>query len=649
MTFVSNKNTSFKFIAFLLSFLIIFSVNNFKSYAAEEKVYSYSNGVKMDANRYRLIPIGKIISLGPATGVYDHIVKVDWTSDNSNVMKIVGKGDGSTTLVQAVKPGATIVHAYVDSSYQFGYTYDYQTYDNQYKFRVVKPVQKLSFKQSNVTLVVGKTKQLSIKSTPDSNYSRAVSGITYKSSNTKVATVDKNGKVTAKGSGTAVITVYTTDTAKVTAKCTVKVGKPTIKKSGGILKCYANGKLYTANTLVKYNGKLYHVKGGKVVYDTTLVKYDGVYRYVKKGVVNTSNTLVKYNGKYYHVKGGKWVKDTTLVKYNGSWIYVKNGIKNTSNTLVKYNNKWYHVKGGKWVKDTCLVKYGGNLIYVKKGIKNLTETLFKHTDGKMYHVKGGKVVYDTTLVKFSNAKYYVKNGVYTKATTLVQIGNAKYYVKNGKYQANFTGSVKIGGKSYYIKKGKLAVSSITLNRETLTLESGDTYNLTVTGVDSSVKLNWSSNNPNTAIVNIGGGVTAFLPGEAIITVKAIIDGLTFSDTCKVTVTGYSTYRLTPSVPSYPEVANKWGLKYYDSSTDYESDGTVIYEYIYKDAWQDDTYSLKYIKALKGYQFYELYDYSNVDYSRQFTVKYSNPDGSIHIWYSQSFINHKVTIRIFKYN
>jgi len=146
MTFLSNKNISFKIVAFLLCFLIIFSslftVSNYNASAATEKVYSYSNGIKMDANRYRLIPIGKIISLGPATGVYDHIVKVDWTSDNSNVMKIIGKGDGSTTLVQAVKPGATIVHAYVDSSYQFGYTYDYQTYDNQYKFRVVKPVQK---------------------------------------------------------------------------------------------------------------------------------------------------------------------------------------------------------------------------------------------------------------------------------------------------------------------------------------------------------------------------------------------------------------------------------------------------------------------------------------------------------------------------
>jgi len=360
MDYFTNKNTRFKFIAFLLSFLIILYsyvvLTDIRAYAIEEIVYTYSNGVKMDAKRYTLIPVGKIISLGPATGVYDHIVKVDWTSDNSNVMKIIGKGDGSTTLVQAVKPGATIVHAYVDSSYQFGYTYDYQTYDNQYKYRVVNPVQKLSFSQNNVNLVVGKAKQLNINSTPDSNYSRAVSGIAYKSSNTKVATVDKNGKVTAKGSGTAVITVYTTDTAKVTAKCTVNVGKPTLKKVGGVLKCYANGKLYKENTLVKYKGKLYHVKNGKWVKDTTLVKYEGVYRYIKNGIANNSNTLVKYNSKYYYVKGGKWVKDTTLIKYNGAYHYVKNGIKNTANTLVKYNSKWYHVKGGKWVKDTCLVK-----------------------------------------------------------------------------------------------------------------------------------------------------------------------------------------------------------------------------------------------------------------------------------------------------
>ena len=54
--------------------------------------------------------------------------------------------------------------------------------------------------------------------------------VTYKSSNAKVATVDKNGKVTAKKSGKATITVTTND-GKKTAKCIVLVSDMTISSS----------------------------------------------------------------------------------------------------------------------------------------------------------------------------------------------------------------------------------------------------------------------------------------------------------------------------------------------------------------------------------------------------------------------------------
>ena len=63
---------------------------------------------------------------------------------------------------------------------------------------------------------------------------KANTKLTYKSSNTKVATVDKNGKVTIKGKGKAVITVSAAATSEyqaATKKVTIQVtAKKTAKK-----------------------------------------------------------------------------------------------------------------------------------------------------------------------------------------------------------------------------------------------------------------------------------------------------------------------------------------------------------------------------------------------------------------------------------
>lgn len=71
--------------------------------------------------------------------------------------------------------------------------------------------------KKSITLVNGKESKLSIKSV------KGLSGkeVTYKSSNKRVATVNKNGVVTAVGSGKANITVTSKTNKKV--KTTVKV------------------------------------------------------------------------------------------------------------------------------------------------------------------------------------------------------------------------------------------------------------------------------------------------------------------------------------------------------------------------------------------------------------------------------------------
>ena len=78
---------------------------------------------------------------------------------------------------------------------------------------------------------------------------KAKTKLTYVSSNTKVATVDKNGKVTIKGAGTAKITIKAAETTKY--KRTSKTVTIKVAKAAPVIKVKAASKSYKASTLKK--------------------------------------------------------------------------------------------------------------------------------------------------------------------------------------------------------------------------------------------------------------------------------------------------------------------------------------------------------------------------------------------------------------
>ena len=125
---------------------------------------------------------------------------LSWSSDNTSVAtvsngKVTAKGAGTATIT-ATYGGKTATC----------------------KITVNKPVEvKLSLNKTSITLNVGET------STITANYSGASGKPAWSSSNTSVATVDSNGKVTAKGAGTAVITA---SYGGKNAQCAVTVNKP---------------------------------------------------------------------------------------------------------------------------------------------------------------------------------------------------------------------------------------------------------------------------------------------------------------------------------------------------------------------------------------------------------------------------------------
>lgn len=82
-------------------------------------------------------------------------------------------------------------------------------------------VKKITLNKKNATLKQGNILQLKVKSIlPKDAVNRNVK---WKSSNKKVAVVDKDGRVTARGKGTCVITCTAADGSKVIAKCKITV------------------------------------------------------------------------------------------------------------------------------------------------------------------------------------------------------------------------------------------------------------------------------------------------------------------------------------------------------------------------------------------------------------------------------------------
>ena len=108
--------------------------------------------------------------------------------------------------------------------------------ENGFKFIAldVSEPTSVSLNKTSLTLDVGKSYTLTKTVSP----SNAVTSYTWSSSNTSVATVDSNGKVTAKKAGTATITVKTLNGKTATCKVTVNLPAPQITSlsntTGGI-------------------------------------------------------------------------------------------------------------------------------------------------------------------------------------------------------------------------------------------------------------------------------------------------------------------------------------------------------------------------------------------------------------------------------
>lgn len=186
-------------LAFLLVFITVFvlpiTINTFHSYASVQAAK-----IKISTSSKTLY-----VGYGCKINIKGTNKKVKWTSTNSKVAKV-----SKTGYVTAKSKGTTTIKARVN-----GKTY-----------------------QCKIT--VWDNAQLDLYKTRSMKFIGITKKVTYKSSNNKIATIDKNGKVTAKKTGTVTITAKMSGN-KYTCKLKV-IANGWVKDAKGNIYYYENGK-----------------------------------------------------------------------------------------------------------------------------------------------------------------------------------------------------------------------------------------------------------------------------------------------------------------------------------------------------------------------------------------------------------------------
>ena len=312
-----------------------------------------------------------------------------WTSSNEKVATVDENG-----LITAVGNGTALITV---TAADGGGAYA------ECEVTVTTLVTSLKLSKTTLSMNTGKTYTLKATIAPTDASNKK---LTWKSSDTKVATVDSNGKITAKGNGTATITATTTDGSKLSAFCKVTV--TTLATSVKLNKSSAEvtlGKTLTLSATVSPTA----TSNKNVTWkssDTSIatVNSKGVVTGKKVGTatitVTTSDAAKKTATCTITVEPSKPVLVNIYNSAKGADLRWKPmaGV-DTFEIMRKYKGTWYPIKT---VHTSELSKDGGNWKYID------TEVAGDYGGGYIYSVAAynskGELVYDTRGLAFYRLK-----------------------------------------------------------------------------------------------------------------------------------------------------------------------------------------------------------------------------------------------------
>lgn len=231
---------------------------------------------------------------------------------------------------------------------------------------------------TNTTIALGSTKTLTATVLPEDATMRTV---TWKSSNTEVATVDKNGVVTAVGAGTATITATAADGKGAYAECKVNVIYNTVTLTDAS-SSYSNATEATANT-IKYT-RTFNSTNWQALYVPFSMKYsdwsndfevaainnvhqyddddNGIFDRTELEIVKVKSGSLKANTPYLikpKTTGTKTItiNNATLKKTEVNYIYCA-----SVNTMYTFTGTYSTISGATMISNGYYGMGGGELV-----------------------------------------------------------------------------------------------------------------------------------------------------------------------------------------------------------------------------------------------------------------------------------------------
>ncbi len=151
------------------------------------------------------VNVGETVQLVETVTPSSNLSKVTWKSSDESIASVSSSG-----VVTGIKEGSAKITASLPSGLTAECTVNVS--------KKVINVFQINLNSTSVTLIVGRTSQLSATVAPKNATNK---NLTWTSSNNNIVTVDNNGKITGKSTGYATITVRSSNGVK--AHCTVIV------------------------------------------------------------------------------------------------------------------------------------------------------------------------------------------------------------------------------------------------------------------------------------------------------------------------------------------------------------------------------------------------------------------------------------------
>ena len=393
---------------------------------------------------------------------------VSWLSSNTAVAtvdssgKVTAKGQGSATITAK-------------------FTYDGNIYSATCAVTVDKPG--VTFSPTSKSIYLGDTFTIT------ANVKSGGQAVTWSSSNTSVATVDSNGKVTGKGAGTATITAkFTYAGTTYSATCSVTVEKPSLSFSPTSKSVYVSDS-FTINATVKPSGQTVTWSSS----NTSVATVDSSGKVTAKGTGSATITgKFTYNSSTYSATCSVNVQGKPGITLNKSSLSMYIGDTSTLTASVTPANSSVSWSSSK--TSVATVSSSGKITAISNGTATITAS-FRY------------------------------NGVTYSTTCSVTVTKPSITVKTQNTLTSENG-VWLGDQYVYMSK------------------SGN--------IPSGVSVVWKSSNTNVVTVDSSGHISTVNGGTATITGSFSYGGNTYSasDTVKVlTSNSVRTFFIYPSSDS----------------------------------------------------------------------------------------------------